>query len=155
MVDEPNIQTSDLFMDSAEESHLVLGTFSRIKNLAILHPPLHILKKLWEIYIDRVDPLMKMLHLPSFWLTMTSALENPHAMPKSVEAVIFAFYLATITSLDDSECYCLLGEQKAIISARYKIALRQTLINAAFLKTSSLMTLQAYVIFLVRCTPRD
>jgi hypothetical protein len=108
---------------------------------------------MWDIYIDRVDPLMKLLHLPTFWSALTGALQNPHDISKSLEAAIFAFYLATIASLEDNECHCLLGEQKSIISARYKLAARQALVNARFLGTSSLVTLQAYVIFLVSRIP--
>ncbi len=92
---------------------------------------------------------MKFLHLPTFLSTLTDALRNPQDMTKSLEAVTFSFYFATIISLEEDECYSLLGEQKGIISARYKAAARHALINADFLKTSSLMTLQAYATFLV------
>jgi hypothetical protein len=152
-MDGSNVQSSDLFVDSPDENGLVLSTFSKIENLASLHYPIHILQKMLDVYVDRVDPLMKLLHIPTFWRMQTNALQNPRGISKSLEAVIFAFYLATITSLEDNECYCLLGEQKPIISARYKLAAHQALINAGFLKTSSLMTLQAYVIFLVSSTP--
>ncbi len=130
----------------------MLGTFSRIENLASLHFPFHILQKMLDFYVNRVDPLAKVLHIPTFWRMQTNALQNPHCISKSLEALIFTFYLATITSIEDGECYRLLGEQKTTISARYKLAAYQALINASFLQTSSLMTLQAYVIFLVRNT---
>lgn len=144
------VQGSDLFLDTFEENGLVLSsTTSKVENLTSLHQPLEILQKMLDVYVDRVDPLMKLLHIPTFWSTVTGALQNPHEMSKSLEAVIFAFYLATITSLEDNECSCLLGEQKRIMRARYCTAARQALLNANFLKSSSLMTLQAYVIFLV------
>lgn len=100
-------------------------------------------------YIDRVDPLMKVLHVPSFGRAMKDALQNPKHISTSLEALIFAFYLVTTASMEDSECAALLGDQKAIIAPRYEAAARQALINADFVRTSSLKTLQAYIMFLV------
>ena len=139
----------DPSLDASDEHGLVLSTLPKVENLASLHHPFHVVQKMLDVYVDRVDPLMKLLHIPTFWTTITKAFQNPRDMSKSLEALIFAFYLATITSLEDDECYCLLGEPKPTIRARYKAAARQGLINASFLKTSSLMTLQAYLLFLV------
>jgi hypothetical protein len=102
-----------------------------------------------NVFIDRVDPLMKLLHVPSFGPAMKDAVQNPKQMSKSLEALIFAFYLVTTASMEDSECAALLGNQKAIIAPRYEAAARQALINADFVRTSSLKTLQAYTMFLV------
>ena len=130
----------------------MLSSAFKNEDLATLHLPLHILQTLFDIYRDRVDSLMKLLHLPTFWSALMNALKSPHDMSKSLAAIIFSFYFATITSLEDDECYSLLGEQKPVMTARYKIAARQALINADFLKSSSLMTLQAYATFLVSPT---
>lgn len=102
------------------------------------------------IYADRVDPLMKILHLPTFFATLISGLQHPRGLSKSLEAITFAFYFVTIISLEQNECYEILGEQKSVMSSRYKIAARQALINAEFLNTSSLVTLQAYTMFIVK-----
>jgi hypothetical protein len=50
-----------------EEHGLVLGACSDVQNLASLHPPLETLRSLWEIFLERVDPLIKLLHTPTFW----------------------------------------------------------------------------------------
>jgi hypothetical protein len=142
-------EAPDRSLDLSEEHDLVLGNFPKVENLASLHHPFHILQKMLNFYIDRVDPLMKLLHIPTFWSTLTNALQSPRDMSKGLEALIFAFYLATTTSLDDNECCCLLGEPKLIICARYNTAARQALVKASLLKTSSLMTLQAYLLFIV------
>jgi hypothetical protein len=151
-MDASPVQATDLLNDSPEECGLVLSSTSKIENLATLHFPLNILQKLFDIYRERVYPLMRLLHLPTFWSSLTNAL-NPRDMSKSLAAVIFSFYFVTIISLEDDECYSLLGGQKSAMTARYKIAARQALINADFLKSSNLMTLQAYTTFLVSPTP--
>ena len=151
-MDVSHVQATDLLDDSPEECGLVLSSTSKVENLANLHFPLNILQKLFDIYRERVYPLMRLLHLPTFWSSLKNAV-NPHDMSKDVAALIFSFYFATIISLEDDECYSLLGGQKTAITARYKIAARQALVNADFLKSSSLMTLQAYTTFLVSPAP--
>lgn len=130
------------------------NTHSKIESLTSLHPPYHILLKLWDIYVDRVDPLMKILHLPTFWSSLMNVLQHPQDISKSLEALICAFYLAIITSLEEDECRGLLGGQKSVIFARYERAARRALRTAGFLHTSSPMTLRAYVMFLVSCNSR-
>jgi hypothetical protein len=136
-------------VDAYEESGLLLGASSEMEHLSNLHFPFHILQQMWEVYTERVDPVMKILHLPTFWSTLSTAIQNPHNISPSLEALIFAFYFVTITSLQDSELQSIHRERKSVVSSRYRIAARQALINAEFLKSTNLMTLQAYVIFLV------
>jgi len=104
---------------------------------------------MWDIYIDRVDPLVKILHLPTFWPMVVNSLQNPQEIPKSLEALIFAFYYTTTSAFSDDECQTIMGERQTTISTRYKYAARQALINAEFLGTTNLMTLQAFVMFFV------
>jgi hypothetical protein len=138
-------------LDASDEHALVLSMDSTPEDLPSLHPTFPTLKRMWDIYTDRVDPLMKILHLPTFWSVLTNALQNPQDISKGVKALIFAFYYAVTSSCEDDECRAILGERQAIISARYRLAARQALIHAGFLKTTSLVTLQAYTIFLVCC----
>ena len=81
--------------------------------------------------------------------TLKNVLQNPYNVSKSVEALVFAFYTSVLSSMEDDECQRLLDDQKPNLIAKYRAGCRQALINAAFIKTSSLMTLQAYVLFLV------
>lgn len=112
------------------------------------------LSKLKEIYLDRVDPMIKILHLPTFWISATDRLSDPQSMPTDLEAMIFAFYLATISTLKDDECQHLFGVQKSVMYSRYRLAARQALINAGFLSTSSPTTLGAYALFMVSSSYR-
>jgi hypothetical protein len=142
------------------ESDLVLGSpeqdgaagpkaLSRPETLANLHPPRHILLRLWDVYVDRIDPLLKILHLPTFWASLATAVERPQDTSRSLDALIGAFYLATIACLEENECRALLGGHKQILFARHERAARQALRRAGFLHTTDPMTLRAYVLFLV------
>ena len=149
-LDASSVQACDFLHESPRESGLVLDNASSHKTLANLHFPPHILQKLFDTFRDRVDPLMKFLHVPTLFPAIRNAIENLHEMTKSLAAITFSFYFTTIMSLEEDECCILMGEQKVVVTARYKSAARQGLNNADFLKSSSLETLQAYSTFLVR-----
>src|ERR1700753_2396648 len=127
----------------------LLSTSSKAENLSGLHPSFHIVQKMWEYFIDRVDPLTKLVHTPTFRITLMESLQDPQSISKPLQALIFAFYYITISSLDESECQYLLGEEKSSACARYRIAACHALIYAGYLYSSSLTTLQAYTMFLV------
>ncbi|KAH8701041.1 putative C6 transcription factor [Talaromyces proteolyticus] len=135
-----NVFESAMFLEPEQES--------RFENLARLHPHHDILHKLREIFTDRVDPLIKILHFPTFWAALSNGLQHSR-LSKSLEAGVFAFYLVTIGAMQEDECRDMFGAEKATIFSRYRHATRQALINARFLSTSSSMTLQAYAIFMM------
>ncbi|KAI0880030.1 putative C6 transcription factor [Annulohypoxylon maeteangense] len=122
---------------------------NKFANLAELHPSPPILLKLKEIYLDRTDPLIKILHLPTFWSALTNGLRSPRDMSKSLEALVFAFYFATVNALKGDECESLFGTSQPTTYSRYRFATRQALVNAGFLSTSNPMTLQAYTMFIM------
>ena len=146
---ESDCQTLASPLDSADEHSLVLSIDSKPQHLSNLHPTLPTLRKMWDIYVDRVDPLVKILHLPTFWPMLVNVLQSPQEIPSSLEALVFAFYYATSSACDDNECQSMIGERQATLSFRYKYAARQALINAGFLKSTNFITLQAFVMFLV------
>lgn len=150
----PDTQESYMSVISAEQNSLLLENQTQIENLASLHPPLQILVKLQEVYTDRVDLLIKILHLPTFWPSVMDVLHNPQNVSKSLEALVFSFYLTTISFMDEAECLSMLGTQKSFLYMRYRLASRLALVNARFLSTSSPMTLQAYAMFMV-CTSSE
>jgi hypothetical protein len=133
-----------------DENGLFFGQNEKFENLASLHPSVQILPKLRDIYADRVDPLVKILHLPTFLTASANGLRHPAERSKSLEAMMFAFYLAVVSTLNEDECQDLFGLSESVVYSRYRLATRQALVNARFLSTSDPITLQAYVLFMVR-----
>ncbi|KAH1293824.1 hypothetical protein KXX11_009057 [Aspergillus fumigatus] len=133
----------------SDQNALFFGQNEKVEDLASLHPPVQILPKLRDIYADRVDPLVKILHLPTFLATLENGLRHPSGRSDSLEAIMFAFYLAVVSTLDEDECQDLFGVSEAVIHSRYRLATRQALVNAGFLSTSNPLTLQAYVLFMM------
>lgn len=110
---------------------------------------MQILMTLWEAFTDRVDPIVKILHLPTLKPLLVDVVTNPHKASKSSVALAFNVYLAAISSMSDDECQGLFGIPKSIILSRYAVAARQALTQAGFLGTSNMMVLQAYSTYLV------
>jgi len=128
---------------------LLLGVASSTTALTNLHPqPVHIFR-LWQTFLDNVNPLSKVIHAPSVQYQILEATGDLANISKPVEALMFAIYAAAVNSLDNSECQSILGEPKSTLLARYFMATQQALIRAGFLKSSELVVLQAFTLFLV------
>lgn len=147
--DEAEDDGSDIFLGLSNRDGRGPDNHAKFENL---HPPYNTLLKLWDVFVDRVDPLAKILHLPTFWSSLKSAIQQPKDVPSDLQALIFSFYLATIASLEEGECLDLLGGYKPDIFARHERVARRALRAAGFLNTTSITTLRAYCLFLVSST---
>lgn len=68
---------------------------------------------------------------------------------KGLEALMFAIYTFAVTSLSTLECESMFGEAKSTLLAKYRLRTQQALVRAEFLRSSELVILQAFVLFLV------
>ena len=149
-LDVPKIPSLDNYIDSTDEHELLLSTSPKFVDLSGFHPPVQVLETMRGVFLDRVDPITKILHFPTFWSSLRNGVESPKDIPNSLQALIFVFYFVTVSSLENNECQSLFKEQLSVVCARYKFAAHQALMNARVLKSSKLVTLQAFSLFLVR-----
>jgi hypothetical protein len=127
---------------------LLVG-YSSSKDLSALHPsPVHIFR-LWQTFLVNVNPLAKMVHAPTLQQTILDASEDVRNIPRHVEALMFSVYFLAVTSLQNEDCQAMFGEQRSTLLARYSHGTQQALVNARFLKSLNIGTLQAYIFFLV------
>lgn len=127
---------------------LLLGTPKSSASLRPLHPQPVQIFKLWQAYLDNVNPLFKIFHTPTVQQIISNASGNLDDIPKNVEALLFSMYCISVESLGDGECHAIMGEPKAVVSRRFRAAAQHALLNASFLKTSDLMVLQALLLLL-------
>jgi len=132
------------------EDVLIFGECATTTNLSGLHPNPVTIFRLWQTFLDNVNPLVKLFHAPSVQQLILEAAENLVVASKPVEALMFAIYTCAITSLSNEECENMVGESKSTLLARYQSTAQQSLIAAEFLRTSDLVVLQAFVLYLVR-----
>lgn len=105
--------------------------------------------QLWQIYIDNVNPLLKLTHVPSTQQQIIAYSGDPDAAPKSMEALMFAIYLTAISSLDDAEVQMRFQADRQELLGQYFAGLQQALINANFMRKSDLTSLQAFFLYMV------
>lgn len=108
--------------------------------------------RLWQTFLDNVNPLVKILHTPTVQQLVLEASGNTRNLSKSINALLFAIYLSAVNSLSNAECEGMVGQEKSVLLANYYLATQQALISTGFLKSSDLIVLQAYVLFLVSLT---
>jgi hypothetical protein len=66
-----------------------------------------------------------------------------------MEALMFAIYSLAVTSMTEADCENMMGEQKSTLVLRYHNAAKQALVAANWIKSSNLVSLQAFTLFLV------
>ena len=156
MEDEDDLDEGDSTSTDAAYSSpdLVLQESSNFNDTEISHPPSAHSVVLWQFFFKNVDPVCRILHRPTVnaYFSNLKALFDPSTRRikfRSLEAVTFAAYFATVTSMPSEECVDYFGEEKDILSARYKRYTEKVLIQADFLNSLEIPTLQGFTIYIV------
>lgn len=111
--------------------------------------PSHIVR-LWQVFLDRCNPLIKIIHVPTVQPYALEATGSSPNLPKNVEALLFSIYTLAVVSMTKDECEDILGIPRDKALAKFSQGVRACLMRLGFLKTHDLFTLQALVIYLVR-----
>ncbi|KAI9742890.1 MAG: hypothetical protein M1818_003619 [Claussenomyces sp. TS43310] len=135
--------------DDTNHQSFILGYASSDVDLLPLHPLPSQISFYWDVYVENVDPLCKFIHVPTMSSTIKRVRENLDSLRPSTEALMFGIYFAAITSLTDEEVRSSLGDDRQDLLRRYRFGLEQALARASFLNTSEIVTVQAFVLFLV------
>ncbi|KAH8881756.1 hypothetical protein GQ53DRAFT_667097 [Thozetella sp. PMI_491] len=137
--------------ESPFRSGVEFGLFRRrVDSLDILHPSIAQALALWQVFLNNVHPLTKLLHGPLVQERLVSALSGASTtLPRSTEALMFAIYLMAVVSLDDQECQNLLGEPRQKHLIKYCQAIEEALNRAEFLGSMDLEVLQAFTLYLM------
>jgi hypothetical protein len=130
---------------------LVAHTISdgSMQNLTDLHPSYEQAVKLWRAYVLNVEPLCKILHVPTVAKMFDSVSKHPAAASKNDECLMFVIYYFAVFSMSDADCLCEFNTSRGQLMSRYRTAVIQALVNASWLKTTAMSVLQAYTLFLI------
>ncbi|KAL2016646.1 hypothetical protein VTK56DRAFT_3226 [Thermocarpiscus australiensis] len=113
------------------------------------HPSAIQIFQLWQIYINNVNPLLKITHTPTLQAQIISAGANTAKISKPLEALMFAIYFSAITSMTEEEVQSTFAEDRAVLLGKYHTATQQALVNAGFMRSNELMVLQALFLYLL------
>jgi hypothetical protein len=128
---------------------LLFGSPTSKSAIRPLHPEPVQIFKLWQTYLDNINPLVKLFHAPTVQQLISDASGNLDDVPRNLEALLFGIYCVSVESMADGECISMLGMSKSAAIQRFRAGAQFALVNASLMKTSDLMVLQAFVLFIV------
>lgn len=104
---------------------------------------------MWQCFIENVDPLTKIIHVPTLKPAVQKAIDDIDSVPKSFEALLFAIYSTAVMSLNDEQCRQKFNVSRDILLPRYASATKKALSRAKFISTVNLIVLQALVLHIL------
>lgn len=148
----PSPATSDA---CSSHQSFIFGYSSTSVGMLDLHPPADHIPIHWSLFKENVDPLCKVLHVPTIEPKVLEAANHLDKIPKGLECLMFSIYYGSITSLTPQECLEKFGEERSGLLMKYRFALEQSLSRANFLYCDETIILQAFVIFLILLRRND
>lgn len=131
------------------EQCLVLDQSSSAR-LKDLHPDKSHALALWQVFKHSVDPLLKVLHIPTTERHIEQVIDDPADASFGTQALMFSIYYAAGTSMRYSvSAETLPFEERRQRFSRYDQGIRRTLVQADFIRSPTVMTLQALTMYLV------
>lgn len=146
-LERPIIRTFDTIN---EDGGNLLFSSPASEGLRDLHPSAVHIFRLWQTFLDSVNPVIKIFHAPTIQQKILEASADLDNIPKPMEALMFGIYCMSIRAFNNPDCKATFGEEKETLIARYHAGARQALLNVGFLRTSDMTILQALALFLVR-----
>ncbi|KAL9106885.1 MAG: hypothetical protein Q9227_008133 [Pyrenula ochraceoflavens] len=140
-------------LEEANEEDIIFGSAPRIQDLGGLHPNEATIHRLWHFFVENVNPLSKVLHIPTTHTMISEAARDIQNTPKNLEVLMFAIYACAVASLTIEECRREFGQERSRFLAKWLGAGRIALQNSRFLRTSDMMVLQGFVLYLLAARP--
>ncbi|TAQ86966.1 hypothetical protein B7494_g4720 [Chlorociboria aeruginascens] len=136
----------ELFEDN---DHLLFGIPKSAVELSVLHPEPAQIFRLWQIYLENVDPLLKITHTPSLLGRIVNAVSNVSDTSPTLEALMFGIYCTAIFSLAADDVQTMFGSSKEDLLSRCQFGCRQALSTCGVLRTSNRDCLTALYLYLI------
>lgn len=140
---------------SSNDGHLLLGPRKTDVDLATLHPSPAQIFRLWQIYLDNVNPLLKITHTPSLQSRIAEAAGDVSNVNSVLESLLFGIYCVAILSLTSDDCQKIFGSTRDDLLVRYQFGCQQALLNCGILRTCDRECLVALCLYLVRINCDD
>lgn len=110
-----------------DECDLVFGGESPQPNIEYLWPNPALVFRLWQLFLDRVNPLTKVIHIPSFQPYVAQATSGSQGLPENITTLMLAIFLMAAVSLSEHECESVFGDSKEMVINSFSSAVRQSL----------------------------
>lgn len=130
------------------DDNLLFGSPRTSIDLSTLHPgPVQIFR-LWQIYLNNVEPMLKVTHAPSLQARIIDATGDLSNTNPNLEALMFSIYSVATMSLDENDCLEILNSPKEQLLVSYHFGCQQALVNCGFLRSDDRECLTALYLYL-------
>ncbi|KIV99888.1 uncharacterized protein PV09_08552 [Verruconis gallopava] len=133
--------------------HLFFGAYRDV-DLSPLQPSAVQIFKLWQIYLDNVNPLLKVTHTPTLQSCIVEAASNPTNISRELEALMFGIYCLAIHSLTHADCQRIFGSPKNELMKGFQFGCQQALGKCEFLRSADRNCLTAFYFYLLSSMPQ-
>ncbi|MCJ1311419.1 hypothetical protein MMC25_005090 [Agyrium rufum] len=132
---------------------LLFGSRRANIELSTLHPDQVQIFRLWQIYLENVDPLLKITHTATLQTRIINAAVNVANATPALEALMFSIYCIATLSVPDQECEAVFGSGKRDLLANYLFGCQQALLNCSLLRSKDRDCLAALLLYLISMRP--
>ncbi|KAI1104462.1 fungal-specific transcription factor domain-containing protein [Jackrogersella minutella] len=118
-------------------------------DLREFHPLPSQIPFLLNVYSENINVMAHIIHMPTVHKMIRDLPGGDlSALTPANEALMFAIYYASITSMEEDDIKTNFGSTKSELNIKYRLGLEYALAKADFLKVPNIVLLQAFVIFL-------
>ncbi|KAH7131575.1 fungal-specific transcription factor domain-containing protein [Dactylonectria estremocensis] len=105
--------------------------------------------KLWQVFLERVNPLTKLIHVPSLQPLVVEASTDHSSLPQNAQALLFSIYAVSTKAMTEQESAQVLKMPREDGILRFASGAKMALARAKFMEKYDLMTLQTLVLYLL------
>ncbi|KAK1994063.1 fungal-specific transcription factor domain-containing protein [Colletotrichum falcatum] len=110
-------------------------------------PPAHAIDVLWRVFLDRVDPVTRVVHVPTLHTRVVDAINDFTGVPLATAALLFSIFLTASGSLSRQEHWNELGRGQAEAIADFTLGLKLALTELNYLKNHNLEVLCSLALY--------
>ncbi|KAL2862528.1 uncharacterized protein BJX67DRAFT_385550 [Aspergillus lucknowensis] len=140
-------ESEDRFSDSLNISGILIS--SPTAESLLFEPTKWQATQLWQTFVNNVNPLTKILHIPTAQASVFGAINDADGTVEDMSALLFAIFYAATTTLGEDDVGALLGHDKRTALSVFKLRFEQSLGRVNILDNPSLLSLQALAIYLL------
>lgn len=139
----------DKTYENERRDPLLFGSPKTKIDLSNLHPDPGKILKLWQIYLENVNPLLKVTHTPTLQARFIDAASDIANVSPNLEALMFAVYSISTLSFSEEECTNQLATPKKDLLEIYQFGCQEALTNCRVLRTTDIDCLTGLFLYLV------
>jgi hypothetical protein len=139
----------DQVYESESNDHLLFCSPKVNVDLSTLHPEQVQIFRLWQIYEENINPLLKVTHTPTLQAHIIDAASDVANISPTLEALLFSIYCVSILSLAEDKCRTLFGSPRKDLLINYQFGCQQALLKCKVLRSSDRDCLTALYLYLV------